>query len=78
MHRHSISTTSQGFLNALVYFAMTEKKTWQQCTFRGIKRALQSRGTTVTEYTMNTELGRGEDDDGDSEDDFEEVGLNEQ
>ena len=49
---------------------MTEKKTWQQCTYRGIQRALQSRGTVVTEYNMSTELGKNEDgDDSGSDDD---------
>jgi hypothetical protein len=75
---HSVSTTSQGFLNALVYFAMTEKKTWQQCTYRGIKRSLQTRGTTVSDYTMTTELADGRDDGADSDDldsDFEDIGL---
>ena len=42
----------------------------RRCTYRGIKRALQSRGTVVTEYNMSTELGKNEDvDDSGSDDD---------
>jgi len=68
---HALFTTIKGFFNACCYFALTDKKVWQQCTFNGIKRALQQRGgTSVAEYSMHDGASISNDiDDSDDDDD---------